>query len=62
MVTTEAPERLLTRAEVAAIAGISERTLMRLEAAGRGPPSKRYSRKIIRYGIGDVRAWLEEAS
>jgi DNA-binding XRE family transcriptional regulator len=47
MVYTESSE-LLTRTQAAAAIGVSERTLLRLEAAGKGPPSQRLSPKIIR--------------
>jgi predicted DNA-binding transcriptional regulator AlpA len=55
----ETSERLYTRTEAAAIAGISERTLLRLEAAGNGPPSRRPSPKVVRYPAAALRRWLE---
>jgi predicted DNA-binding transcriptional regulator AlpA len=58
--TDDSNERLYTRTEAAAIAGMSERTLLRLNAAGKGPPSRRLSPKIIRYPATALRRWLEE--
>jgi excisionase family DNA binding protein len=54
-----APERLYTLTEAAALAGVSERTLIRLTKSGRGPPTKHISPRRIRYPAGDLKRWLE---
>jgi predicted DNA-binding transcriptional regulator AlpA len=59
--TTDTTERLLNRTQAAAVLGMSLRTLQRLEAAGRGPPSRRISPQIVRYPAEQLRAWLAEA-
>jgi predicted DNA-binding transcriptional regulator AlpA len=53
-------EELLTRTQVAAMAGVGERTIARLEQKGKGPPSRKYGHSCIRYPASGVRAWLEE--
>ena len=60
--TTETRERLLSRTEAAAALGVSVRTLERLEAAGRGPPSRRISKQIIKYPAESLRTWLAGAT
>ena len=61
--TTDTTERLLNRTQAAAVVGVSVRTLERMEAAGRGPPSKRrISKQIVRYPAEQLRSWLAEAS
>jgi predicted DNA-binding transcriptional regulator AlpA len=57
--TSDSTERLLSRTQAAAALGVSVRTLERMEAAGRGPPSRRISKQIIKYPANDLRAWLE---
>lgn len=49
---------LLTPREVGAAGGPPRRTLDRYRAEGGGPPYVRLGRKIIRYRVGDYRAWL----
>jgi len=59
---TETHERLLSRTQAAAAIGVSVRTLERMEAAGRAPPSRRISKQIVRYPAEQLRSWLAEAS
>lgn len=51
-------EKLLSRTQAAALIGISVRTLERLEAAGRGPPFRRVSPRVIHYPEASLRIWL----
>jgi predicted DNA-binding transcriptional regulator AlpA len=60
--TTDTTERSLNRTQAAAVVGVSVRTLERMEAAGRGPPSRRISKQIVRYPAEQLRSWLAEAS
>jgi hypothetical protein len=57
---TVVSERIYTRTEAAALAGISERQLIRLGEAGRGPPTKRISVRRIGYPAGALKRWLEK--
>ncbi len=47
--TELAPERMKTRAEVADLLGVTEKTLREWERAGTGPEVVRFSKKIARY-------------
>ena len=52
--------RLLDRDEVEALYGISCRFLEVAATKGGGPPMIRISRRMVRYRISDIEAWLEE--
>ncbi len=53
------PERLLTGRQTAELIGTSARTLRRWEEQQKGPPALRFSRRMTRYNIEAVRAWLD---
>jgi excisionase family DNA binding protein len=47
----------LTRAELAAHLGVSEKTIARWDTAGM--PSERWGRRLLRYRLDRVERWLE---
>lgn len=51
-------DRILNKDEAAAQAGISVRTLDRLEEEGEGPPRVRLGKRRIGYWETDLIAWL----
>lgn len=51
-------DRILDAGEMAALAGISVRTLQRLEEEGEGPPRVQVGKRRIGYWDSDGRAWL----
>jgi excisionase family DNA binding protein len=53
------PSPLLTIAEVAELLGVSERTLETWRYRGRGPAFIRVGKKVVRYRLSDVEAFLE---
>ncbi|HMN37314.1 MAG TPA: helix-turn-helix domain-containing protein [Hyphomicrobium sp.] len=50
--------RLVTPAELAALIGLSEKTLENRRANGTGPKSFKIGRRVF-YRVADVRAWLQ---
>ena len=48
-----------TRRQTAELIGTSARTLRRWEEQQKGPPALRFSRRVTRYNIVAVRAWLD---
>jgi excisionase family DNA binding protein len=55
---TETTSLLLTAEEVAAMLGVSERTLWRLLSAGKVPTPVRFGRNT-RWRAGEVREWID---
>ena len=53
------PDALPTRRQTAELIGTSARTLRRWEEQQKGPPALRFSRRVTRYNIVAVRAWLD---
>lgn len=51
-------DRILDKNQTAAWAGISTRTLDRLEEEGDGPPRVRLGKRRIGYWESDLMAWL----
>jgi excisionase family DNA binding protein len=56
---TSETKALLNADEVAAMLGISERTLWRLLSAGKVPEPVRFGRST-RWRLADVKEWIEE--
>jgi prophage regulatory protein len=56
---TETTSFLLTAAEVAAMLGVSERTLWRLLSAGKVPKPVRFGRNTRRR-VAEIREWIEK--
>lgn len=56
------PEDLIGPGEVAKLLGVTERTLRRLERAGRVPAALRINPKIVRWRRGEIAAVLSSAS
>ncbi len=59
--TSEIPPdaRMLETKQVAAMLGVSVRTVWRLVAAGQLPQPVRFNRKLVRYRVSDLTRWLE---
>ncbi len=53
------PERMRTRAEVAGLLGVSEKTLREWERAGTGPEVVRFSPKVARYPSDAVARFVQ---
>ena len=53
-------DRLLDKAELASLLGLSRRTIDRMMADGTGPPAIRLPNGRRRWRLGDVRAWVRE--
>lgn len=51
---------LLDIAEASSILGISRHTLKSWRHGGRGPPATILGGRAVRFGVGDLRAWLAE--
>jgi predicted DNA-binding transcriptional regulator AlpA len=58
MTTIISDEKLMTRPEISAHFGITQRYLEELAVTGGGPPYVKLGR-AVRYKAGDVRAWIE---
>jgi prophage regulatory protein len=56
--STDTVQTLLTAEEVAAMLGVSERTLWRLLSAGKVPKPVRFGRST-RWKAGEIQRWLE---
>jgi len=50
---------LLSRTEVEARFGITRRWLELAALSGDGPPMIKIGKRLVRYRVGDVLAWLE---
>lgn len=55
---TADPDRLLSRAEVEAVFGLTRRFLEIAAVKGGGPPMVKIGRSV-RYKTADVRAWID---
>lgn len=53
-------DRLLTSAAAAERLGISRRTLEAWRSRGGGPRFVAHSRRLVRYRIADLDAWIDE--
>ena len=53
------PDRLLNRDEVEAQFGITRRYLEVAAVRGDGPPMIRVGRRMVRYGVRDLREWID---
>lgn len=51
-------ERLLSRSEVVAVFGLTQRFLEVAAVAGNGPPMIKIGRSV-RYRVSDLRAWID---
>ncbi len=52
--------RLATYADVAQMLGVSVKTLRRLVAAGDIPSPLRFGRRILRWRVDVIQAWLDK--
>lgn len=53
-----APDRLITRAELCLQLGIAPRTLDAWQRRGLAPPAVHITRRVVRYRQADVDAWI----
>jgi predicted DNA-binding transcriptional regulator AlpA len=51
---------VLTEKQVAALTGLSRRTLVLMQRDGSGPPRVRLSKKRFGYPLGRFREWLKQ--
>ncbi len=55
---TLSTDRLLSRVEVETLFGISKRFLEIAALRGDGPPMVKIGKRMVRYRVADLRAWL----
>jgi len=55
---SDAPPVFLTVGEAAALLRVSEITLARWRIEGRGPPYRKFGRRVV-YALADILAWAE---
>lgn len=55
---TLSTDRLLSRIEVETLFGISKRFLEIAALRGDGPPMIKIGKRMVRYRVADLRAWL----
>jgi predicted DNA-binding transcriptional regulator AlpA len=60
MTHTDDADRLITTAEVAILLGVAPRTLQAWRERHVGPAAVHLSARVVRYRLGDVRAWLSK--
>ena len=56
----ETDDRLITRAELCQRLGVASRTIEAWPRRGYGPPLIHLTARVVRYRLGDVRAWLAQ--
>lgn len=60
MTLSDDADRLITTAEVALLLGVEPRTLQAWRQRHVGPAAVHLSPRVVRYRVGEVRAWLAD--